>query len=184
LTLTEKQLITGCLAGDALCQRHLFDQYAGRLMTVCLRYAADQMDAEDLLMEAFVKVYRYLHQYKFEGSFEGWMRRIAVNTALKKLQKKKVLFEEANPERVTEAVDANAYTHLSEKEILDLVRRLPDGYRIIFNLFVIEGYSHEEIAGLLHIQPGTSRSQLVKARKLLQQLIHHHHKTAVAECHE
>ncbi len=168
---TEKALINGCLAGDALCQRQLFDLYAGKMMTVCLRYATDQMEAEDLLMESFVKVYRYMHQYKFEGSFEGWMRRIVVNTALKKLQKKKLYFEEIKPEKVSDHSDASAYMHLGEKELLDLIRELPDGYRIVFNLFVIEGYNHDEIAEMLHIQPGTSRSQLVKARKLLQQKI-------------
>jgi RNA polymerase sigma factor (sigma-70 family) len=177
---TEKGLINGCLAGDALCQRQLFDLYAGKMMTVCLRYAADQMEAEDLLMEAFIKVYRYMYQYKFEGSFEGWMRRIVVNTALKKLQKKKLYFEEIKPERITEAADASAYMQLGEKELLDLIRDLPDGYRIVFNLFVIEGYNHDEIAEMLNIQAGTSRSQLVKARKLLQQKIADQLKTVAA----
>lgn len=177
---TEKALIDGCLAGDTLCQRQLFDLHAGNMMTVCLRYAADQMEAEDLLMEAFVKVYRYMHQYKFEGSFEGWMRRIVVNTALKKLQKKKLYFEEIKPEKITENADASAYMHLGEKELLDLIRGLPDGYRIVFNLFVIEGYNHDEIADMLNIQPGTSRSQLVKARKLLQQKIGKQLKTIAA----
>lgn len=149
-------------------------------MTVCLRYASDQMEAEDLLMESFIKIYRYLYQYKFEGSFEGWMRRIVVNNALKKMQRKKIHFEEVLPDKITETVHASAYTHLNEKEILELVRQLPDGYRIVFNLFVIEGYSHEEIAEMLNIQPGTSRSQLVKARKLLQQQIFKQQKTVAA----
>ena len=121
-----------------------------------------------------------MHQYKFEGSFEGWMRRIVVNTALKFLQKKKIRFEEVKAEKVPENIEAGAYMQLGEKEILELVRVMPDGYRIVFNLYVIEGYSHEEIAELLHIQPGTSRSQLVKARKMLQQQIIDLHKTVAA----
>ena len=180
MTTDEQQLINGCLAGDTLCQRRLFDQHAGRLMTICLRYAADQMEAEDLLMESFVKIYRFLYQYKFEGSFEGWMRRIVVNTALKKIKKRKLVFEEIKPGKVTEVMDPGSYIHLEEKEILNLIRELPEGYRIVFNLFVIEGYSHEEIAELLNIQPGTSRSQLVKARKMLQQQITQQHKTLAA----
>jgi RNA polymerase sigma-70 factor (ECF subfamily) len=177
---TEKQLIQGCLAGDALCQRQLFNQYSARLMTVCIRYTNDQMEAEDLLMESFVKIYRYLYQYKFEGSFEGWMRRIVVNGALKKLQRKKIQFEEVVPEKIMETAAPSAYMHLNEKEILELVMQLPEGYRIVFNLFVIEGYSHEEIADMLQIQPGTSRSQLVKARKMLQQQINAQQKILAA----
>jgi len=168
------------MADDKHCQRMLFDQHSGKMMTICLRYAADQMEAEDLLMESFVKIFRYLYQYKFEGSFEGWMRRVVVNTALKHLQKKKIRFEEIRPEKVSENVDAGAYVHLGEKEILELIKRLPDGYRLVFNLYVIEGYSHEEIAEMLKIQPGTSRSQLVKARKMLQQQIAMLHKTVAA----
>lgn len=158
----------------------LFEQHSGKMMTVCLRYAADQMEAEDLLMEGFVKVFRYLHQYKFEGSFEGWIRRIVVNTALKHIQKKKLHFEEVKEEKNTVSLDGGAYQHLGEKEILELVRKLPDGYRVVFNLYAIEGYSHDEIAELLGIQAGTSRSQLVKARKLLQQQMASLHKTAAA----
>jgi RNA polymerase sigma factor (sigma-70 family) len=180
LITDEKALIDGCLAGDNLSQRQLFDQYAGKLMTICLRYSIDQMEAEDLLMESFVKIYRFMYQYKFEGSFEGWMRRIVVNTALKKIKKRKIQFEEIKPEKVTEIADPGAYNHLGEKEILSLVRQLPEGYKLVFNLFVIEGYSHEEIAELLNIQPGTSRSQLVKARKMLQQQIELQHKTIAA----
>ena len=149
-------------------------------MTICLRYAADQMEAEDLLQESFVKVFRYLGQYKFEGSFEGWIRRIVVNTALKHLQKKKLRFDEVKDDKMGEALPASAYSHLSEKEILALINQLPEGYKLVFNLNVIEGYSHEEIATLLNINPGTSRSQLVKARKYLQHLIAVQHKTEAA----
>jgi len=178
--LTEQEIIRQCMDDNAHCQRLLFDEHAGKMMTICLRYAADQMEAEDLLMESFVKIFRYIHQYKFEGSFEGWMRRVVVNTALKHLQKKRIKFEEVHPEKEYEFVDAEALTHLGEKEILDVIKKLPDGYRLVFNLYAIEGYNHDEIAEMLHIQPGTSRSQLVKARKMLQQLIARLHKTQAA----
>ena len=150
------------------------------MMTICQRYAMDQMEAEDLLMESFVKIYRFIHQYKSEGSFEGWMRRIVVNTALKHIKKKKIRFEEVLPEQMGEAINAGAYIHLEEKEILALVKQLPNGYRIVFNLFAIEGFSHDEIADLLGIGAGTSRSQLAKARKMLQQQIQELHKTVAA----
>lgn len=149
-------------------------------MAVCLRYATDEMEAEDMLQEGFVRIFAYLHQYKFEGSFEGWMRRIVVNAALKKLQKKKLIFDEIN-EHKHEAIsiNASAYSLLGQEVIMKLISRLPDGYRIVFNLNVIEGYSHEEIAEMLGVQASTSRSQLVKARKMLQQQILELQKIAV-----
>lgn len=149
-------------------------------MTVCLRYAVDTMEAEDFLQEGFVRIFNNLHQFKFEGSFEGWMRRIVVNVCLKKLQKKKIIFNEISEEYSTmPIVEAAAYTHLGENDLLKLINNLPEGYRIVFNLNVIEGYSHEEIAKMLQIQPSTSRSQLVKARKMLQQQILELQKVAV-----
>lgn len=176
-TLTEHELIKRSLNNDGNCQRMLFEQHAGKMMTICLRYSNDQMEAEDLLMEGFVKVFHYLHQFKFEGSFEGWIRRIIVNTALKNLQKKKIHFEEVKEDNGIPILDAGAYQHLGEKEILNLIRKLPQGYKIVFNLYAIEGYSHDEIAEMLGIHAGTSRSQLVKARKLLQQQMAMLHKT-------
>ncbi len=149
-------------------------------MVVCLRYATDEMEAEDMLQDGFVRIFAYLHQFKFEGSFEGWMRRIVVNAALKKLQKKKVVFDEIT-ENKQEAVsiNASAYSNLGEEVILKLINELPEGYKIVFNLNVIEGYSHEEIAEMLGVQASTSRSQLVKARKMLQQKIIELQKIAV-----
>ena len=162
------------------CQRMLFEQYAGKFMTVCRRYANDEMEAEDMLQEGFVRIFNNIHQFKFEGSFEGWMRRIVVNVALKSLQKKKLKFGEIKDNSAdSPSIQAYAYNNLGEEEILKLINRLPDGYRIVFNLAVIEGYSHEEIARMLNIQPSTSRSQLVKARKMLQSQILEIQKIAV-----
>jgi RNA polymerase sigma-70 factor (ECF subfamily) len=134
------------------------------------------------LQDAFIKVFDKLRQFKFEGSFEGWIRRIVVNTALKKYtvvrySKELVGYEiSANQES---AEDPKAFHHLSQKDLLALIHQLPDGYRLIFNLHVIEGYQHEEIAEMLRIQPGTSRSQLVKARNMLQKQIIELQKIAV-----
>jgi len=178
--LTEFELIKGCVKQNTSFQRLLFEQYAGKFMTVCLRYANDAMEAEDMLQEGFIRIFGNIHQFKFEGSFEGWMRRIVVNVALKHLQKKKLQFSEIKENHAdTPAIQAYAYNHLGEEEILKLINQLPEGYKIVFNLNVIEGYSHEEIAKVLNIQPSTSRSQLVKARKMLQQQIVQLQKIAV-----
>ncbi|MBA4198239.1 MAG: RNA polymerase subunit sigma-24 [Chitinophaga sp.] len=176
--MTEQELIKGCIKQNPLCQRMLFDQYAGKFMTVCLRYANDAMEAEDMLQDGFVRIFNNIHQFKFEGSFEGWMRRIVVNVCLKQLQKKKLYFSEIK-EYSGPALEASAYTSLGEEDLMKLISNLPDGYRIVFNMNVIEGYSHEEIANMLSIQPSTSRSQLVKARKMLQQQIVELQKIAV-----
>ncbi len=170
--MTEDELIKGCIDGKADCQRMLFEAYAGKMMGVCLRYAGNHHDAEDILQEAFIKIFAHIHQFKFEGSFEGWLRRITVNTALKALQKKKLHFAEINDNTTAGAqVETNAYAALHAEQLLKMLNNLPEGYRIVFNLYVIEGYDHEEIAHLLNIQTSTSRSQLVKARKMLQQQI-------------
>ena len=178
--LTEYELIKGCIRSDSRCQRTLFEQYAGKMMSVCLRYAQDQMEAEDMLQDGFIRVFSNMHQFKFEGSFEGWIRRVIVNAALKRLQKRKIHFQEIT-ERNEDAprMEPYVYNHLGEAELMQLIQQLPDGYRTVFNLNVIEGYSHEEIAEMLGIQAGTSRSQLVKARKMLQQQILERQKIAV-----
>jgi len=138
------------------------------------------MEAEDMLQDAFIKVFQYIGQFKFEGAFEGWIRRIVVNTAIRHLEKKKIQFKDID-ENTYDAprVEAHAYTHLGQEDLLKLINQLPDGYRMVFNLNAIEGYSHEEIAEMLNIQPGTSRSQLVKARKMLQYQIIQLQKVAV-----
>ena len=172
--MTDDELINGCIREDESCQRELFRRYAGKMLGVCQRYARNTADAEDIVQDAFIKVFAKIHQFKSEGSFEGWIRRIVVNTALKKYTviryEKEVSGYEIN-DRNESAMEASAYSHLNEKELLGMINNLPDGYRLIFNLYVIEGYQHEEIAQMLDIQPGTSRSQLVKARNMLKERI-------------
>lgn len=178
--MTETDLIKGCIKENAQCQRMLFEQYAGKMMSVCLRYAVDTMEAEDIMQDGFIKVFQYLHQFKFEGSFEGWIRRIIVNTAIRHIEKKKLQFKEIDESGAdAPKLDPYAYAHLGQDDLMKLISQLPEGYKLVFNLNVIEGYSHEEIAEMLNIQPGTSRSQLVKARKMLQQQILQLQKIAV-----
>lgn len=181
--MTDAELIKGCIKEDASCQRALFQRYAGSLLGVCHRYARNKEDGEDILQDAFIKIFKKMAQFKGEGSFEGWMRRVVVNTALKKYTVSRYTKEfsvgEITDPSVANLNDAPAFHQLSEKDLLVLINNLPDGYRLIFNLYVIEGYQHDEIAQMLGIQPGTSRSQLVKARQLLQKEIVQIQKVAV-----
>jgi RNA polymerase sigma-70 factor (ECF subfamily) len=173
--LTDIELIKGCIKEEAVCQKGLFNRYASSLLGVCNRYARNKEDAEDILQDAFIKIFNKINEYKGEGSFEGWMRRVVVNTALKKYTlsryTKEISVEEVRDNNEIDFNDVPSFNHLTEKDLLALINRLPDGYRIVFNLYVIEGYQHDEIAHMLGIQPGTSRSQLVKARTLLQKEI-------------
>lgn len=178
--MTEEQLIKGCVQNDVACQRLLFELYAGKLMTICLRYSCDRPEAEDMLQDAFIKIFSHIRQYKFEGSFEGWLKRIVVNCALKTIQKKKTRFLEISiHDTAAPQSDSFILSGLSEDELIKLINSLPDGYRIVFNLYVMEGFSHDEIAAMLGIQAATSRSQLVKARKLLQKQILLNQKIAI-----
>ena len=170
--MTEEELIKGCVNKKEHCQRMLFEKYAGKMMSVCLRYAKDQHEAKDILQVGFVKVFDYIHQFKNEGSIEGWMRRVFVSVALRQFNRKKFRFDDIDTVGMDVIVeDPAVLAKISEDDIHKLILQLPAGYRMVFNLNVIEGYSHEEIATMLKIQPATSRTQLLKARKMLQGLI-------------
>jgi RNA polymerase sigma-70 factor (ECF subfamily) len=138
---------------------------------LCLRYAANTEDANDLFQEGFIKLYRNLGNYRFEGSFEGWARTIFVTTCLDALKKKKVQFAEVNEDLVFESKGINANDKLDHDDLMKIVRELPDGYRTIVNLYIIEDYSHKEIAEMLGITESGSKSKLHKARNLLKQKI-------------
>lgn len=175
--LDEHELIRGCLRGSAQCQRDLYERFAGKMYAVCLRYARTREDAADILQEGFVKVFTKLDQFQFQGSFEGWIRRVIVNTALRTYQKQRYDYEQSGYERLPDMpVDPDAVSLLSEAELMGLVQRLPDGYRAVFNLVAIEGYSHAEAASMLGIQESTSRSQLTKARRHLEEEVSRIHK--------
>ncbi|MEL7119581.1 MAG: sigma-70 family RNA polymerase sigma factor [Bacteroidota bacterium] len=170
--MTDKALVKGCLRADPKCQKELFRLYSGKMLFVCMRYTRHKMEAEDILQDAFIKVFENIDKFKFKGSLEGWIRRIVVNTALKNYNKKSFQNEQLGLEvQQDQPVDPTIDSSLDEAVLLKLVSRLPDGYRIVFNLYAIEGYSHKEIAEMIGIQESTSRSQLVKARKMLQNQI-------------
>jgi RNA polymerase sigma-70 factor (ECF subfamily) len=173
--VTETEIIEGCVQKKVNCQQALFNQYGGVLMTICLRYAADTAEAEDMLQDTFIKIFSAISKFRFEGSFEGWLKKIAVTTSLKRLQKKKIQFKDI-PFETSVSVEPDIISALAEKEIIRTISSLPDGYRVVFNLYVLDGFSHDEIAGLLGIKPVTSRSQLLKARKMLQKKIGSPHK--------
>lgn len=170
--MTEKEIVQGCIKEDRHCQQALFVRYAGQMLVVCMRYARHYMEAEDILQDAFVKVFDNIHKFQFKGSFEGWIRKIVINTALKNYSKKSFQQEKIGLDHQPEhSMEPESYNNLEYEEMLHLISRLPEGYRLVFNLYAIEGYSHKEIADMLDIQESTSRSQLVKARKMLQGMI-------------
>lgn len=170
--MTEKQLIQGCIAEKSNYQRALFQQYAGKMLTVCRRYARHDQEAEDMLQDAFIKVFNNIQKFRQEGSFEGWIRRIVVNTALKSISKSSFKKEKIGIERMPDSSEEpTVLAQLGEEELLRIIRNLPDGYRVVFNLYAIEGFSHREIAKELNIMESTSRSQLVKARRMLQKQV-------------
>ncbi|MDP4712263.1 MAG: sigma-70 family RNA polymerase sigma factor [Saprospiraceae bacterium] len=178
--MTEKELIQGCASGNRNCQQVIFRRYAGKMLALSLRYARHQMEAEDIVQEAFIRVFDHIHTFEFRGSFEGWIKRIVINIALKNFSRKSFSQEEIGIDQDFDApVEAPADLLMGAQEILDLVNELPDGYKIVFNLYAIEGYSHKEIAEMIGIQESTSRSQLVKARKMLQQKLARLQKIAV-----
>jgi len=170
--LNERDLIQGCIRKDTIAQHTLFEKYAGILMTICRRYAGDQHEAEDMLQEAFISIFSHINQFKFAGSFEGWLKRITVNAAIKILQKRKIKVTGiTHDQHELISPDINIISDLNTEDLLKLINQLPDGYRIIFNLYVIEGHSHHEIADILKIKSATSRSQLSKARAILKDKI-------------
>lgn len=155
--------------------------YAASMYAICLRYARNKYEAEDILQEAFVRVFKYISHFNFEGSFEGWLKRIMINTSLKYNQKHKFLvdYDTTAVNSMEEYEDPEIIHELHAEELMSYIRQLPDGYRMVFNLYIIEGFSHKEIANLLQIEEVTSRSQLLKARKLLQEKINAHQKMAI-----
>jgi RNA polymerase sigma factor (sigma-70 family) len=170
--LTERELIEGCINNKQEAQKKLFSLFAGKMMSVCLRYANNEEQAQDILQDGFVRVFKNIHQYRFEGSFEGWLRRVFVTVAIRQVSKQKMFFSDTDiTDKKEYSSDPDVLSKISADEIHKLIRNMPDGYRTIFNLNVIEGYSHEEIAVMLGIRPTTSRGQLLKARKHLQALI-------------
>lgn len=169
LYASEAQLIAGLRQAEARAQKVVFERYAGRMLAVCARYIGDRYTAEEVLMDGFMRVFERIEQYKNEGSFEGWMRRIMVNESLMYLRRHKHWLAEMALDEAPEVQDeADYHLTLDSEELLRLIEALPEGYRTIFNLYAIEGYSHTEIARMLNISESTSKSQLHRARAVLQ----------------
>lgn len=172
-TQTETTLVTNCINGNRKCQKALYDQYSPKLFALCLRYTKCQMDAEDVLQEGFIKVFNNLHKFKGEGSFEGWMRRIFVNTAIEFLRNKKTAV--VGCEYVEDILHDNQPGGLDNLYVQDIAKStttLSPGYQTVFNLYAIEGYSHREIAKKLGITESTSKSQYSRAKALLRGIVH------------
>lgn len=168
----EAQLIKALKKADPKAQRSVYDQYSARMLGLCCRYVADEMLAEDVMIEGFMKVFGKIEQFNSDGSFEGWIRRIMVNEALGFLRKQKRLLEDSLSDDAVNVPDYQlADQHIGAEEILSLVGQLPTGYRTVFNLYAIEGYAHTEIAELLGITESTSKSQLHRARAMLQKML-------------
>lgn len=169
--MIENELIQACRKRDRKAQKLLYDQYAPLLFGICKRYVKTQEDAEDVLLEAFYKIFSKIDQFNDQGSFEGWMRRITVNEALMFLRKNKHFKYQVEPQDYHASTKITIEDNLAATDILQLLDQLPDGYRTIFNLYVLEGYKHREIAELLGISINTSKSQLIMAKKRMQELI-------------
>lgn len=146
------------------------------MYAVCLRYANNADDAQDLLQEGFIKVYRNLHRFRAEGSFEGWVRRVFINSSIEHFRKKSIQLSRVSEkeEGIIGDTDISALDTLAEKDIINLIKDLSPGYRTVFNLYVVEGFSHKEIAEQLGISEGTSKSQLARARSILQKKVSHY----------
>ena len=166
--LSENELIEGCRKGDRGAQRALYDFYCRKMMVVCLRYSKATPEAEDILQEGFVKVFQAIGNFRGESKLETWITRIMVNTALNAKRKKLYLFPMVDIEETNLPEEEMSISGIHFTQLLEMIQALPQGCQIVFNLFAIEGYSHKEIATLLGISEGTSKSQFARAKGLLQ----------------
>lgn len=165
-------VIEGCIRGDRKSQKLLYDTYSRKLFAICLRYASDYHIAEDFLQDGFIKIFKNISGYKGSGSFEGWMKRIVINVCIEHYRKNRPLISLGDniiPDTFDN--DADILSSLHQKEVIQMLQSISPGYRTVFNLYVVEGYSHQEIAEKLGISEGTSKSQLARARYLLQKKI-------------
>jgi len=171
--LSEEKLIKGCIAGNRIAQRQLYEQYSPLLFALCLRYIPLRGEAEDVLTMGFMTIFEKIHTYRNEGSFEGWLKKVMTHTAISTIRvNSKYYFQQEDENVWNEAAIATARnvteSEIGVKDIMNQIQKLSDGYRTIFNLCVVEGYSYEEAADMLNVNVGTIRSQLAKARKILQ----------------
>ncbi len=170
ITLQDEELIKGCLAGKRAAQNRLFDKYAPKMLGVCFRYAQTEHDAEDIMQDGFVKVFANLEKFRKEASLETWIKRVMINTALNFLKATQKLRMEADIDVVENNADiaTSQYHDIDTQVLMQCIHSLPAGYRVVLNMFAIEGFSHKEIAEQLEITESTSRSQFSRAKILLQ----------------
>ena len=167
-----QELIEGCISGDSLAQKQLYDRFSPKMYGVCLQYSGDSEEAKDILQDGFIKVFRKLRQFKGKGSFEGWIRKIFINTALERFRGKMNYVPMDEPlELPTANLSDKIIAELSANELLLMIQELSPQYRMVFNLYAIEGYSHREIGDMLGISEGTSKSNLSRARNILQKKV-------------
>lgn len=171
--MTDAQLIEGCKEKDLNAQKHLYELFAKKMMGICVRYAKDADEAQDILQDGFIKVFEKIDSFKGTGSLEGWIKKVIVNTALDNFRKTKHerLHVEIDGENNFFKAEEKVYDSLSVKELLKIIQLLPSGYRTVFNLYAIEGYSHKEIGDLLNISESTSKSQYSRAKQQLQKAL-------------
>ncbi len=168
-----EDLITGCHLGNRKAQEMLYKYYAAKMLGVCMRYATDKMEAEDMLQNGFIKVFGKISDFKGEGSFEGWVRRIMVHASIEYYRKhhKMMQLVEMETAGAEQSVNAVAASNLEAKDLLAMIQTLSPGYKLVFNLYAIEGYSHKEIGAMLNISEGASKSQLSRARTILKEMV-------------
>ncbi|MBR3980497.1 MAG: RNA polymerase sigma factor [Bacteroidales bacterium] len=169
---TDEEIIDGCLRNDRKMQKALYDKYASKMFAVCLRYSRSRDEASDVLQEGFMKVFTKIEQFSREHSFEGWIRRVMTNTAITYYYKNKQINEQKDINEVNELEIENVdfrESEFSNEELMGVIQELPDAYRIVFNMFAIEGYKHKEIAELLQIEVSTVKTQYHRARHMIQE---------------
>ncbi len=170
--VSDNDLVRGCIAGDRKIQQLLYSMYAARMFVVCKRYSDNSEDAQDILQDGFVKVFSNIQKFRGEGSLEGWMRRIFVNTGIEYFRKKgKISYVADIYETNIEDTDWNVFDNMATQDILNIIHELSPGYKQVFNMYVIEGYSHKEISDILGISEGTSKSQLARAKVILKKIV-------------
>ena len=167
---SEQELIQACIRQERPAQRKLYERFASKLFVTAMRYTKNRTDAEDVLQDSFIKIYQKLENFRFDCPLEAWLRKVVVNTALKHLQKQPNYAQHIDSEQVADEIEDSEFTlsGFEFEQLMGIVQSLPEGCRTIFNLYAIEGYQHNEIAAMLGVSEGTSKSQFSRARVLLQ----------------
>jgi len=171
--MTDEQIVKGCIDKNAIAQKNLYEKFSRKMMGVCLRYCDSTEEAEDVVQNGFISIFENIESFKGTGSLEGWVRKIMVNTALTNIRKNKKLKQNIELDSVEFMLPSNIYQNdsFAAKDLLKIIQTLPVGFKTVFNLYAIEGYSHKEIGDMLNISEGTSKSQYSRAKAHLQKII-------------